>query len=67
MSVYMVERNLPGVEMNQLDAAQKVAIETIDQFTASAKDVRYICTTFVPGEAHCMYLIRWQRRYHSDE
>lgn len=56
MPVYMVERNLPGVEMTQLAAAQKAAIETSNQFTASGKDVRYIRTTFVPGEAHCMCL-----------
>jgi len=56
MPVYMVERNLPGIEMNQLAAAQTAAIETSNQFTASGKDVRYIRTTFVPGEAHCMCL-----------
>ena len=56
MPVYMVERNLPGVRMDQLAAAQKAAIETSEQFTASGKDVRYIRTTFVTGEAHCMCL-----------
>ena len=56
MPVYMVERSLPGIEMDQLAAAQKAAIETSNQFTASGKNVRYIRTTFVPGEAHCMCL-----------
>ena len=56
MSVYMVERSLPGIEMDQLAAAQKSAIETSKEFTASGKEVRYIRTTFVPGEAHCMCL-----------
>jgi hypothetical protein len=56
MPVYMVERSLPGIEMEQLAAAQKAAIETSDRFTAEGKDVRYIRTTFVPGEAHCMCL-----------
>jgi len=56
MPVYMVERNLPGVEMNQLASAQAAAIETSKEFTASGKNVRYIRTTFVPGEAHCMCL-----------
>ena len=56
MSVYMVERSLPGIEMDQLAAAQKAAIETSNQFTADGNDVRYIRTTFVPGEAHCMCL-----------
>jgi hypothetical protein len=52
----MVERSLPGIQMEQLAAAQKVAIETSETFTAEGKDVRYIRTTFVPGEAHCMCL-----------
>jgi len=56
MPVYMVERDLPGIQMDQLAAAQKAAIATSDQFTAEGKPVRYIRTTFVPGEAHCMCL-----------
>jgi hypothetical protein len=31
-------------------------LETSDKFTADGKAVRYIRTTFVPGEAHCMCL-----------
>jgi hypothetical protein len=56
MPVYMVERSLPGIEMDQLAAAQKAAIDTSEKFIAEGKDVRYIRTTFVPGEAHCMCL-----------
>ena len=56
MAVYMVERELPGVTMEQLAAAQKAAIETGEKFTSEGKNVRYIRTTFVPGEAHCMCL-----------
>jgi len=56
MAVYMVERNLPGVTMDQLGAAQKEAIEKSRQFTAEGKDVRYIRSLFVPGEARCMCL-----------
>lgn len=44
MAVYMVERDLPGVTMDQLAAAQKAAIETGQQFTDRAKT----CATFVP-------------------
>jgi hypothetical protein len=56
MSVYMVERDLPGITMEQLGAAQRAAIDTGEQLTAAGKNVRYIRTTFVPGEAHCMCL-----------
>lgn len=56
MAVYMVERELPGVSMEQLAAAQQAAIEIGRQFTAEGKNVRYIRTTFVPNEARCMCL-----------
>ena len=56
MAVYMVDRDLPGISMEQLAAAQAAAIKTGKQFTADGKNVRYIRTTFVPNEAHCMCL-----------
>ncbi|MEO7659059.1 MAG: DUF4242 domain-containing protein [Pyrinomonadaceae bacterium] len=56
MAVYMVERELPGITMEQLGAAQQAAIKTGEQFTAEGKNVRYIRTTFVPNEASCMCL-----------
>jgi hypothetical protein len=56
MPVYMVERQLPGITMDQLGGAQQAAITTSQQFTNQGKPVRYIRSTFVPGEAHCMCL-----------
>ena len=56
MSVYMVDRTLTGIDMEGLAGAQKAAIETSNQFTAEGRPVRYIRTTFVPGDAHCMCL-----------
>ena len=56
MAVYMVERDLKGITMDQLGAAQKAAIETGKKLTGEGKQVRYIRSTFVPGEARCMCL-----------
>ena len=56
MPVFMVDRDLPGISLDQLAAAQRAAIETSKEFTASGKPVRYIRSTFVPGESHCMCL-----------
>lgn len=56
MNVYMVDRNLPGITMDQLAAAQKAAIETSQRFSSEGKQVRYIRSTFVPQDAHCMCL-----------
>ncbi len=54
MPVYMVDRDLPGIQMEQLAAAQKAAIDLSQKMTAQGKNVRYIRSAFVPGEAHCM-------------
>ncbi|HYB93988.1 MAG TPA: DUF4242 domain-containing protein [Vicinamibacterales bacterium] len=56
MAVYMVERNLTGITMPQLAGAQQAAIATARRFTADGTPVRYIRSTFVPGEARCMCL-----------
>ena len=56
MTVYMVDRDLPGITMEQLGAAQKAAIATSQRFSSEGKQVRYIRSTFVPGDAHCMCL-----------
>jgi uncharacterized protein DUF4242 len=56
MPVYMAERDLKGITMDQLATAQKSAIETGKQMTAGGKSVRYIRSTFVPGESRCMCL-----------
>jgi len=56
MAVYMVDRDLPGVTMEQLATAQKAAIQTGQKLTSEGKPVRYIRSTFVPGESRCMCL-----------
>jgi len=52
----MVERDLPGISMDQLAAAQRAAIDTSEQFTAQGRPVRYIRSTFLPQESRCMCL-----------
>ena len=56
MPIYMVERDLPGVTVEDLAAAQKRAIEMGKELTAQGKQVRYIRSMFVPGENKCMCL-----------
>jgi V8-like Glu-specific endopeptidase len=60
MSIYMVERELPGISMGQLADAQKAAIDTSKQFTKQGKPVEYIRSMFVPGEDKCMCLFEAQ-------
>ena len=42
--------------MEELAAAQKRAIQTVKELTATGKQVRYIRSTFVPGEDRCICL-----------
>jgi hypothetical protein len=56
MPVFMADRDLPGITMDQLAAAQKAAIDTSARFTADGRPVKYLRSTFVPGESHCMCL-----------
>ena len=67
MSVFMVERHLPGVTPEQLGGAQQAAITTSQAFTASGKPVRYIRSTFVPDEAACFCLFEASMREHVRE
>lgn len=56
MAVFMVERDLPGIALPQLAAAQQAAIATSNQFTEEGRSVRYIRSTWVPGDARVMCL-----------
>ena len=56
MTIYLVERDLPGISLDQLAAAQRAAIETSAQFTARGRPVRYLRSTFVPQDARCLCL-----------
>lgn len=56
MQVYMVERSLKGIPMEQLAAAQQRAIGTASQMSAAGTPVRYIRSTFVPESGQCLCL-----------
>ena len=56
MSVYMVERDLKGISMEDLGGAQKAAIETAGRMTEEGQPVRYIRSTFAPEDGRCMCL-----------
>lgn len=56
MSVFMVERNLSGISMDDLGNAQKAAIAKGQELTHEGTPVRYIRTTFAPEDGRCMCL-----------
>lgn len=56
MSIYMADRDLPGITLEQLAAAQRAAIDTSQRFSKDGRQVRYIRSTWVPGDARVMCL-----------
>jgi hypothetical protein len=56
MTIYLVERNLKGIAMSDLAAAQKAAIGTANAYTAKGTPMRYIRSTFALEDGRCMCL-----------
>ena len=57
MPQYMVERHLPGITPEQLTAAAARAKSVTAEMTQQGKPVRYLRSTFLPGEekAFCLF------------
>ncbi len=58
MAIYLVDRFLPGIAVEQLVLKQQAVLRTIPQFAARGKPVSYLRSTFVPEEAHCFCLFQ---------
>ena len=56
MPCYMVERHLPGITQDQLIAAAGRAKEASARMTRQGTPVRYLRSTFVPGDEKCYCL-----------
>ena len=56
MAIFMVERDLKGIEMEDLAGAQKAAISKAEEMRRQGADVRYVRTTFAPEDGRCMCL-----------
>ncbi len=61
MPVYMVERELKGIPMSDLAAAQQLAIRKANEYRASGTPMRYIRSTFAPEDGRCMCLFEAER------
>lgn len=54
MTVYMVERDLKGIAMDDLAGAQRAAIATAETMRKEGISVNYMHSSFVPGDGRCM-------------
>ena len=56
MTTFMVERDLNGITMKDLAAAQQAAIRQAAQMTSAGTPIRYIRSAFAPLEGRCFCL-----------
>lgn len=54
MATYLVDRDLAGISMDDLAAAQQAAITTSADFRQAGTDVTYLHSVFEPASGHCM-------------
>jgi hypothetical protein len=54
MATFLVDRELGGISMDDLAAAQRAAIDTTAAFRDAGEDVRYLHSVFEPSSGHCM-------------
>lgn len=56
MTVYMVERNLAGIDMASLGAAQKAAIAEAEAMRGKGVEIACLKSVFAPETGRCMCL-----------
>ena len=56
MPVYAVERLLHGAAVETVESVARASEETARAFSAHGRPVRYLRTTFIPGESRCQSL-----------
>lgn len=56
MAMYLAERHLPGITVEELMTLQETMVEMSQRFTTEGKPVRYLRSVFVPSESHCLSL-----------
>ena len=60
MQVFVAERSLKGITMDDLAAAQKRAIDTAARLSREGRQVKYLRSTFVPDSGCCSCLFEAQ-------
>ncbi len=56
MPLYLVERHLPGITVEQLKAAAQAAKDTSDGIRTAGVPVHYLRSTFLPADERCFCL-----------
>lgn len=62
MPTYAVQRNLQGITMEQLSAAQQAAIDASKEISSQGDPVTYIRSNFYPIDQRCTCLFEAQSK-----
>lgn len=62
MTTYAVQRNLQGITLEQLAAAQQAAIQASKAASERGEPVNYIRSNFYPADQRCTCLFEAQSR-----
>jgi hypothetical protein len=58
MPIYLVERVLPGATIDTIEAIRCAAQRSCGDFASAGKTVRYLRSTFTPGDSRCRCLFQ---------
>ena len=61
-TLYLVERSVPGLTVRQLGIAQLALLESSRRLQAGGDQVRYLRSTFIPGQSRCLCLFEAESR-----
>jgi len=67
MTTFAVQRNLQGITMEQLGAAQQAAIQASQAASAQGTPVTYIRSNFYPADQRCTCLFEGPNREAIEE
>ncbi len=56
MASYIADRDLKGIDMDDLGKAQGAAVAAAERLRAEGVDIRYVRSTFAPDTGRCMCL-----------
>ena len=56
MPVYLVDRDLPGVGTDDLQALHQAALAACRQSRVAGQAIGYLASVFIPGEQRCLCL-----------
>ncbi len=54
MTIFMAERYLPDVTLEQLTALQQTVIKTSQRFNTRGKSVQCLRSLYIPGDFRCL-------------